>query len=84
MKLVLRAAPLPAAHEAAAERLVELRATLDTDEVRTLGERLHAEGGRPLMTAIAERADTLCQLRDDVSIMRDVERAWDGIGQRRR
>ena len=83
VRLVLRGAPLPPTHEADAERLVELRGTLsaDHDDVRELGERLNAEGGRSLMVAVAERADTLCQLRNEVSILRDVEFAWHGIGE---
>jgi hypothetical protein len=82
VRLVQRSAPLPPPHEATAERLVALRGSLSADqpEIREIGERLNAEGGLALMIAVAERADTLCQLRTDEPILRDIEWAWHGIG----
>jgi hypothetical protein len=44
-------------------------------ELRRIGHDLNAEGGRPWMVAVAERAHTLRGVP-----LRAVEMHWDGIG----
>lgn len=48
---------------------------LDQVKLRSLGHRLHRDGGMPLMLAVAERVGAM-----DRSVLRLVEYVWDGIG----
>jgi len=49
---------------------------LDQVKLRSLGRRLHREGGMALMVAVAERAGTM-----DRGVLRLVEVVWDDIGE---
>lgn len=50
-------------------------------EVRAIGQQLHDAGGVPLMRAALHHAEALSRRQSSVSILREVEVAWDGIGR---
>lgn len=71
-------------YTASVERLVAVGATAlsgSRREVRAIGERLDAAGGKELMVGVLRHADALSQRRGRGRILRTVEMAWDGIGE---
>jgi hypothetical protein len=52
---------------------------LDQVKLRSLGHRLHRDGGMAVMQAVAERVRAL-----DPGVLRLVEATWDGIGEWRK
>jgi hypothetical protein len=48
--------------------------------VRRIGRRLHRAGGVPLMRAVLHQAEVLSLRLHSVTVLRDIEREWDGIG----
>ncbi|WP_117209170.1 hypothetical protein [Allorhizocola rhizosphaerae] len=75
--------PLSAEQEAAAARLVQLGPSAlggKRNEVRAIGEELSRAGGVPLMRAVLHRAEVLSLRQNSVSILREVEMAWNNIG----
>ncbi|NUQ97968.1 MAG: hypothetical protein HOY79_15925 [Streptomyces sp.] len=48
--------------------------------VRRIGRRLHRAGGVPLMRAVLHQAEILSLRLHSVTVLRDIEREWDGIG----
>jgi hypothetical protein len=50
-------------------------------QVRTIGERLDEIGGFTLMVEVLHRAEAIALQRGSESLLRPIERAWDGIGR---
>ena len=76
--------PLPAAHESYALRLMQLGPDALKDrreEVKEIGEFLNDIGGFTLMNAVLWRAESLSLQHERGSILRNIEMAWDGIGE---
>jgi hypothetical protein len=75
--------PLSTAHREAAAKLVQLGPLAlgsARDDVRAIGEELDRAGGVPLMRAVLHEAEVMSLRQNSISILREVEMAWNNIG----
>lgn len=75
--------PLSAELQAAAARLVQLGPSAlgsARAKVRAIGKELHRAGGVPLMRATLHHAEVLSLQQNSTSILREIEMAWNNIG----